>query len=414
MKLTDRAANGIATPKAAPLCAPMRVGMMIGSIANSGAGVAMALHSLTRALHQIPGTSVEVFGMGADDGVTAERDWAGARLHLHKVRGPASFAYAPTLSRSLADRPIDLLHLHGLWMYCSVATRRWAIRSGRPCLISPRGMLDPWALANSGLKKRIARRLYEDANLRHADCLHALCEPERQAIRDCGLTGPICVIPNGVDPVPEVRPATPEWRRALPPGAPVLLYLGRLHPKKRVLELLQAWHLAGLSNCANASAWHLVIAGPGPADYVQLLQKRIAQLELGERVRLIGPQYGPAKQATLSAVDAFVLPSLSEGMPNAVLEAWASGLPTLITPHCNLPEGYAVGAALRIEPEPEAIAAGLQTLFALSEESRLTMGRRGRELVGARFTWGRVATEFESVYRWLLGSGDRPDCIDTI
>jgi glycosyltransferase involved in cell wall biosynthesis len=393
--------------------APLRIGMMIGSTANSGGGVAMALCSLTRALQQRPGTAVEVFSMASSD-VVDKGDWAGAKLHHHEVRGPASFAYAPGLNRSLSSRPIDLLHLHGLWMYCSVATRRWAVRSGRPCLISPHGMLDPWALANSGWKKRIARRLYEDDNLRHAACLHALCEPERQAIRDCGLRGPICIVPNGVDPAPEVRPKPPDWRLALPPQAPVLLYLGRLHPKKRVLELLQAWHMAGPPNPGGASAWHLVIAGPGPADYVQLLQNRIAQLGLAERVRLIGPQYGSAKQATFAAADAFVLPSLSEGLPMAALEAWAWGLPALLTPHCNLPEGFAAGAALPIEAEPEGIAAGLRALFGLSGERRRTMGRHGRDLVSARFTWTRVAAEFDSVYRWLLGRGDCSACIDVV
>ncbi len=413
MELLDQGAYPPPASAVAMAGAPLRIGMMIGSTANSGAGVAMALHSLTCALQQRPGTAVEVFSMASSD-VVNDGDWAGAKLHHHEVRGPASFAYAPGLSRSLSSRPIDLLHLHGLWMYCSVATRLWAIRSGRPCLISPHGMLDPWALANSGWKKKIARRLYENANLRHAACLHALCEPERQAIRDCGLTGPICMIPNGVVPAPEVRPPSPEWRRALPPQARVLLYLGRLHPKKRLLELLQAWHLAGPSNPVGASAWHLVIAGPGPADYVHRLQRRIAQLGLAERVRLIGPQYGLCKQATLAAADAFVLPSLSEGMPNAVLEAWAWSLPALMTPHCNLPEGFVAGAALRIEPEPAGIAAGLRALFALSEESCRAMGRQGRDLVSARFTWTRVAAEFGSVYRWLLGRGDCPACIDVV
>jgi len=413
VQIPGRDADLLVASPARQADAPLRVGMIIGSIANSGGGVSMALHSLTCAMQQRPGMAVEVFTMSADD-IVGGGDWAGATLHHHAVRGPASFAYAPALSRSLDSRPIDLLHLHGLWMYCSVASRRWAVRSGRPCLISPHGMLDAWALANSGWKKWIARRLFEDSNLRGATCLHALCEPEREAIRNCGVTGPICMIPNAVDPAPEIIPAPADWRRALQPQASVLLYLGRLHPKKRVLELIQAWHLAGPPNPSAAQGWHLVIAGPGPADYVQLLQDCIAQLGLAGRVHLIGPQYGAAKQATLAAADAFVLPSISEGMPNAVLEAWAWSLPTLLTPHCNLPEGFAVGAALRIEPEPAGIAAGLRVLFTLSAEKRRTMGRHGRDLVGTRFTWTRVAGAFDSVYRWLLGRGDRPNCIDVV
>jgi glycosyltransferase involved in cell wall biosynthesis len=411
MELLSQAACATAASSAAQAGVPVRIGMIIGSTANSSGGMAQALQSLTRTLLQGRGTAVEVFSMAAKETVSRE-DWSDALLHQHRVRGPASFAYAPALSRSLDSRPIDLLHLHGLWMYCSVATRRWALRTGKPYLISPHGMLDAWALRNSGRKKQIARALYENDNLGHAACLHALCEPEQQAIRDCGLTGPICIIPNGVDPAPDVRPAPPEWRYALPPQALVLLYLGRLHPKKRVLELLRAWHLAGDSNSGGASAWHLVIAGPGPADYVQVLRDCIAQLGLASRVRLIGPQYGAAKQATLAAADAFILPSVSEGLPIAALEAWAWGLPALLTPYCNLPLGFGAGAALQIETDPAGIAAGLRALFALSEAQRREMGRNGCHLVSARFSWTGVAAEFNAVYRWLLGKGDCPSCVN--
>src|SRR5690606_6498708 len=120
--------------------------MTIASIAKSGGGVPEALRSLSRALQNRPGTTVEVFSMSAssEDGEAEWRDedWGGARLHYHAVRGPASFSYAPTLQRTLAERPLDLVHLHGLWMYPSVATRRWGVQSGKPCLISPHGMLD--------------------------------------------------------------------------------------------------------------------------------------------------------------------------------------------------------------------------------------------------------------------------------
>ncbi len=411
MTVLERNAGLMGPASAFGATRPLRLGMMIGSTANSAGGVPQALQSLTRALLQRPHSAVEVFSITSSEAVDQEA-WAGARLHHHDVRGPSSFAYAPALRRSLDERPIDLLHLHGLWMYCSVATHRWSAQNGRPCLISPHGMLDPWALANSGWKKRLARWLYEDANLRDAACIHALCEPERQAIRDCGLTGPICVIPNGVDPAPVALLPMPDWRQSLPADALVLLYLGRLHPKKRVLELIQAWHAAGPSTHADKSPWQLVIAGPGPADYVQQLQDCIAQLGLSERVRLIGAQYGTAKQATLAAAHGFVLPSVSEGLPMAALEAWAWGLPTLLTPHCNLPEGFAVGGALRIEPDVAGISAGLKTLFDLPTETRRTIGQRGRDLVNARFTWTRVAAEFDAVYRWLLGSGDRPDCVE--
>lgn len=408
-------AGALMSPAETTASTPLRIGMMIGSTSQAAGGVSEALRSLTHALLRQPDTAIDVFSMARSASDTdVDGRWVGARLHQHAVRGPTGFGYAPTLGRSLASRPLDLLHLHGLWMYCSLATRRWAAQSGRPCVVSPHGMLDPWALANSGWKKRIARRFYEDDNLRRATCLHALCEPERQAIRDCGVTAPVCVIPNGVDPVAELLPPPPpDWRRALPSATTALLYLGRLHPKKRVLELIQAWHCAAAADRRSAASWRLIIAGTGPGDYIQRLRERIVELGLSETVHLIGPQYGDAKAATFAAADAFVLPSLSEGLPMAALEAWSYNLPALLTPQCNLPAGFAAGAALQIAPEAGGIAAGLRALFAMGPDERRMMGRKGGDLVAARFTWSRVAAEFHAVYYWLLGKGSRPSSICT-
>ena len=114
--------------------------------------------------------------------------------------GPRAFGYAPELSRALDAARLDLVHTHGLWMYPSVAAAwRWATRWKRPLVVSPHGMLEPWAVRNSAWKKRIAGWLFENRHLRRAACLHALNDAEYEAIRAYGLTNPVAVIPNGVD-----------------------------------------------------------------------------------------------------------------------------------------------------------------------------------------------------------------------
>jgi poly(glycerol-phosphate) alpha-glucosyltransferase len=160
-------------------------------------------------------------------------------------------------------------------------------------------------------------------------------------------------------------------------------------------------------------------------------------------VSFLGPQFGEAKAACYRESDAFVLPSFSEGLPMVVLEAWAYGKPVLMTPECNLPEGFAAGAAIRIETNVESIAAGLRKLFALSASSShsspltpheisgqtltppplhtsslipptsdlAAMGARGRELVRTRFTWPKIAADLRDVYTWLLGKGAKPECV---
>ena len=95
----------------------------------------------------------------------------------------------------------------------------------------------------------------------------------------------------------------------------------------------------------------------------------------------------------------------------AVLEAWAHGKPVLMTPECNLPEGFAANAAIRIEPSAEAVARGLRELFQAPSAKRQAMGDNGRQLVAKCFTWPKIATDMRSVYEWVLGGGPKPECV---
>ena len=95
-----------------------------------------------------------------------------------------------------------------------------------------------------------------------------------------------------------------------------------------------------------AADWLLVIAGWNQGSQEAMLRRLIDELASPTTVCLAGPQFGDRKAASFARADAFVLPSFSEGMPIAVLEAWSYGLPVLMTEACNLPEGFAAGAAL--------------------------------------------------------------------
>jgi poly(glycerol-phosphate) alpha-glucosyltransferase len=156
----------------------------------------------------------------------------------------------------------------------------------------------------------------------------------------------------------------------------------------------------------------LVLAGYG--DQGELAQ-RVAQAQQRgelEGVEVIGPVFGPDKTATFLAASAFVLPSYSEGLPMAALEAMAHRLPCLLSAACNIPEAFAAGAALPAEPEPTALVAALRQLFTLSPAERTAMGELGHALVARQFSWTHVAEQTGELYRWILGGGDRPGFVE--
>jgi glycosyltransferase involved in cell wall biosynthesis len=389
----------------------VKVGMLTQSVSRQAGGTFEALRSLSAALHHPPGIEIRVFGL-EDEATAADRDaWRPVPIDVSTVRGPRSFGYSPHLASRLGSAAVDILHVHGLWMFTSIAARLWSVRTRAPYLISPHGMLDPWALKHSRWKKRIVSALYELDHLRRATCLHALCDAELEAIRAFGLRNPVCVIPNGVAAVDRRTSHRAQWRSDMPENANVLLYLGRLHPKKGLESLLLAWSELHSSGDKAALNWYLVIAGWDQGSHRTTLEAIALRRGIRDRVRFVGPQFGMEKDATFLSSDAFILPSLSEGMPMTVLEAWAYGLPVLMTPQCNLPEGFARGAALPVDPNREGIARQLKALFAMSDDCRRQLGARGLNLVRTRFNWAIIADQLESVYRWVFGVGPQPACV---
>jgi poly(glycerol-phosphate) alpha-glucosyltransferase len=271
-------------------------------------------------------------------------------------------------------------------------------------------MLDPWALRNSWLKKRLAHHLYEWANLRAAACLHALNDEEALSIRRYGLTNPIAVIPNGVG-LPDLRAS--DGNDAAPvlgadPRKP-LLFLGRLHPKKGLVETIHAWKLVRDRSPEVAAQWRLVITGWDDGGHLPGLKALAVELGLAEDVSFQGPLFGAAKEAAFRAAGAFVLASYSEGLPNAVLEAWSHGLPVFMTEACNLPDGFVAGAAIAIDTAPDRLALVLSEHLARSDLG--AVGQRGRELVELRYNWDRVARDLAAVYAWLVSGAPRPDTV---
>lgn len=313
----------------------------------------------------------------------------------------------------LAEDP-PLVHIHGLWRSPTRVAHRLAA-SGLPLVIAPHGMLDPGALAISRRKKQIVWRLWERRALRSARCLHALCPAEADAIRRLLPGMPIATIPNGValpstDPSAMAPLPPPAWADSIPPGEPVLLFLGRFHHKKGIEPLLAAWQAAAAA--AERAGWWLALVGYG--DGGALAQRVAAAQARGELQRLLvlGPVFDAHKLSVLDAASAFVLPSFSEGLPMAALEAMAHRLPSLLSDACNIPQAFSAGAALRAEPNPTALVGSLERLFALSAAERAAMGAVGEALVREAFSWPRVAEQTRQLYGWILNGGDRPPFVE--
>jgi glycosyltransferase involved in cell wall biosynthesis len=379
----------------------MKVSFLVSSVSREAGGLFQSVRGLAKAVASTT-ADVRVFGIRDDQSAVDLQKWRPLSVQTFPPRLRA-WGYSNQLVPAMLDADLDILSVHGLWKYCSVASHRWHRQTGLPYVVHPHGMLEPWALQNARCKKRIAAALYENQHLRAAACLRALSEAEARSIRSYGLHNPICVIPNGVD-LPDLHGTNAKEQSD---SRKTLLYLGRLHPKKNLATLIRAWNETLNSRRGSGERWVLAIAGWDQGGY----ESELKPLAVGSSVVFLGPQFGAEKNECYRTCDAFILPSFSEGLPMTVLEAWSYAKPVLMTAECNLPEGFAAKAALRIGSSADEIAAGLNQLFEMGDDDRAATGDRARTLVATRFSWPRIGEQMRAVYEWVVSGGSPPDTI---
>lgn len=294
---------------------------------------------------------------------------------------------------------VDALHIHGLWEASTALAARTAQAARKPYILSAHGMLEPWALAQGRLKKRIYAALLERQLVSRAACLHALTRAEAAQYRAFGARNPIAVVPNAVQVPASLSPTAFLEQFPQLHGRRLLLYLGRLHPKKGLDLLASAW----TNLAAHFPEWHLVLAGPDAEGTAAKLRSAFATEKELERSVTFAGMLGPEmKWSALAASEVFTLPSYSEGLSMGVLEAMGAQRPVVITRNCNLPEAAEVQAGWEIAADATSLEGALREAMESSPEENRARGRRAGYLVTSRYNPGVVARQMLEVYNFAL------------
>jgi len=261
-------------------------------------------------------------------------------------------------------KEVDVMVVSGIWGPVDGLALRIAAISDVPVYIRVCGMLEDYILRRNAWKKRLARILYVDANLRRAAGLLVNTHIEEAHVAALGFSRNIEVIPNGVRlPSPEERlPKEIAWKllRFEPCSERILLYLSRIHPKKGLHVFLPSF----ARFLKDDPSWRLLVAGEYFSEpYKKQIEDMIVEYQLQGKVFFTGEVAGEAKTAAFSLADAFVLPSESEGFSNAVVEALSWSLPVLITKGCNFPEVEEACAGKVAEYNTQSLLQGLRELL---------------------------------------------------
>jgi glycosyltransferase involved in cell wall biosynthesis len=293
----------------------------------------------------------------------------------------------------------DLVHLHGLWEPSHGALVAHCRRHGVPYVVSPHGMLEPWAFRSKCWKKWPWFHLVEKGRLRGAAALLATGAQEaenlRQRLGDCRVVS----LPLGVADAPSWQPGHRGAARksfGLPEGRTVFLYLSRLDPKKGLHHLLRG--LAHPSLAGWRQRAELWVVGGGEASYAGEV-KRLAESLSSQlpTMKWMGSVWGLDRWKFLQAADLFCLPTHSENFGLAILEALLCGVPVLTTRHTPWAEEEAPGAISICDPEPLSVAEALgawEDRLPLAEEQRWGIAR----WAAARFSWDELGPRYRAFY----------------
>lgn len=389
----------------------MRITHSMSRLRLADGGVVRAVLDLALLMAQ-QGHSVRLLTFDATD---APAEWkAGTNGNLPEVIELP----APTRLMGFPDRALvkqvgehlagsDVLHLHTPWDPPNLAFAREALRRNVPYVVTVHGMLDDWCMAQKSLKKRLYLGLGGRRFLERAALVHCTAEAELHQARRWFPRGRGVVIPLVMDLAPFRELPDPATARAALPflagtDDPIVLFLSRLHPKKRVEVVIDTAHAlreAGV-RCRT------IIAGSGDDAYGHALRERINRLGLGERVQLVGLITGAAKVALFRAAKVFVLPTSQENFGYVLIEAMAAGTPVVTTKGVDIwPELEQTGGAIIAEPTPEAFAGEVRQLLADSPR-REKMGEAARAWVLREFDGFALVRRFMGMYAAAAGQTD--------
>jgi glycosyltransferase involved in cell wall biosynthesis len=328
---------------------------------------------------------------------------ASERLNLHTYHRawPGWICPSPDLRRHVMSSRADVIHHHSIWLRTLHYAHEAARRAGVPFVVSPRGMMDPWAWHHHSRRKALARAFIHPGAFEAVNGWHATSDAEAAAIAQLGFRQPVCVASNGVAALSdeEMTSAVAHWRQELeePTERPVALFYSRFHRKKRLLELVDTWLEFGPKD------WLLLVVGI-PEEYTpRMIEDYVLRAGEAGRIRAYS---GAGRPPPYGIASLFLLPSHSENFGLAIAEALANGVPALVTdttPWAGLNQtgsGWCVPWA--------DYGPAIRSATAEGPEALRRRGAVAREWVLREFSWSHSAKMLSQFYAKLGGNaGER-------
>ncbi len=382
----------------------MQILHVIPGLTHERGGPTVVLEALTR--HQAAAGHT-VLVLTTDQGARhGERPAVLApKVHVERyaVCGPDRLCFSPHFAAAVRDhiRECDLVHVHSIFTHPVHVALRESRRAGKPVILRPCGLLHPYSLRRSKWLKRTylavwGRRVRQACSAWHYTSEQEAAESWPGENRRC------FVLPNGMEPADFAldRNVARERVGSIWPqvgNSPYVLFLGRLHPKKRLDLLLEAF-LTGAP-----PEFKLLVAGPDESGlWPQLAQRFLGKPGSAQRACYVGSALGENKCALLAGASLFALPSEHENFGIAALEALAAGTPVLLSPHVDLAEAARAAGFGYVEPLHVSAWAECLNRLLSAASSLAALAEPARVWVQQHYSWAKLTAALQQRYEWVL------------
>lgn len=361
----------------------MRVINLVDSVAKVNFGIWNAAIATAPQLKAEFGIDSEIWFPAASKEDKEQPDFKGCKVV--ELQSLVTSQIKDLIIEHKLSKTDTIIASHGTWRYATIWGAAFA-KLGFKWVYTPQGMLEPWSLQQKAFKKKVYLTLRELPAARKSTVVRAVGTPENLNLKK--LFSNTEVIPNGIE--------MPDFVEKKQANRKDFLFMARLHHKKGIVPLVQAWQKSSLNNKAD---FHLHIAGPDDGE----LQKVLTLINSkGGNITYHGAVYGSSKARLLQASEFYVLPTQSEGFPTSVVEALGNRLVAIMTAGCNFPEAMEKSFCIYTDTSVDGIITALERAAKIENADLLNRGNEAREFILNGYTVNKVAQLQYQLYTRLL------------
>lgn len=289
----------------------------------------------------------------------------------------------------VSDKKIDIIHIHGVWLYPQYIGAKYAIKNNIPFVFSCHGMYQPWLWKKGTLKKKLYLNFLSKKWFSKAKVIHTITEDETKNAQQFFKKTEFIEIPNLISF--SKREVTPDF------SDKYVLYLGRLN-KTKGIDLL----IAAFANLVDKGIT-LKIAG-GFNDYKKELETLVKKRGLEEKVMFLGEVKGTAKEKLIQNAWAMVSPTFSDVIGIVNLEAGLFKTPMITTYKTGLKTTWNNNGGFLIEPTISELEKALAEVVNYTLEERIANGEKLHAFVKENYSWEQQFPKWKDLYERTLKS----------